>query len=89
MNSLSFSFRTNGLLRRCSTPIPVSTFLAKLGSCAESYVEKCPFGQIPKNLAYRKCKNLAHYLAKLTTLNGQSWGLRLARMAYSGDALRL
>jgi len=42
--------------------------------CAESYVEKCPFRQIsnkfPKNLAYRKCKNLAHYLAKL---NGLKW----------------
>ena len=29
-----------------STPLPVSTFLAKLGPCAESYVEKCPFRQI-------------------------------------------
>ena len=58
----------------CSTPLPMSAFLAKLGPCAESYVEKCPFKQIskkfPKNLAYRKCKNLAHYLAKL---NGLKW----------------
>ena len=45
LNGQSWGLRlnTNGLLRRCSTPLPVSTFLAKLGPCAESYVEKCPF----------------------------------------------
>jgi len=40
LNGQSWGLRlnTNGLLRRCSTPLPVSTFLAKLGPCAESYV---------------------------------------------------
>ena len=38
--------------------------------CAESYVEKKISIKFPKNLAYRKCKNLAHYLAKL---NGLKW----------------